>query len=91
MNRMVLGSASGRRSGGLKDLENQWMMQGGIDGLWELARWLVTLPGRKNVFWLTSAMPGVPRDMAPILENSGAILALSRIAVYPIDWRTLRR
>jgi VWFA-related protein len=86
MNRMLLGSASRRSGRSLKDLENQWMTQGEIYDLWELARWLAVLPGRKNVFWLTSSIPG---NMAPILEDTGAILALARIAVYPIDWRTL--
>ena len=86
MNRMLFGSAWGRRNRSLKDLENQWMAQSEIYDLWELARWLVALPGRKNVFWLTSSIPG---DLASILEDTGAILALSRIAIYPIDWRTL--
>jgi len=72
-----------RRS--LDDLENLWARQAEIDGFWELARWTVALPGRKNVYWITSSFPGNPAFM----EQSAAILALSRVAVFPIDWRSL--
>lgn len=85
-NRLVAGSdplVRKRRS--LDDLENLWARQAEIDGFWELARWTVALPGRKNVYWITSSFPGPPE----VMEQSAAMLALSRVAVYPIDWRTL--
>ncbi|HYM76398.1 MAG TPA: VWA domain-containing protein [Candidatus Dormibacteraeota bacterium] len=74
-----------RKKRSLDDLENLWAKQAEIDGLWELARWTVALPGRKNVYWITSSFPGPPE----LMEQGAAILALSRVAVFPIDWRTL--
>ena len=86
LHRMVSGFDPLVRKGrSLDDLENLWARQAEIDGFWELARWTVALPGRKNVYWITSSFPGPPEFM----EQSAAILALSRVAVFPIDWRTL--
>ncbi len=68
-----------------------------------LGRYLAAFPGRKNLIWITGALPqsNMPEPMSDpfnddfrILEGDPheltAALTLSRVAVYPIDARSLQ-
>lgn len=72
-----------------------------LDALDELGRFLSTIPGRKNLIWFSASFPlrflqgGSSPNMDPMADFSGRVkktaqlLALSRVAVYPIDSRGL--
>lgn len=72
-----------------------------IDALEELARYLSTIPGRKNLIWFSASFPlrflqgGQNPNMDPMADYSGMVkkmaelLALARVAVYPVDSRGL--
>jgi VWFA-related protein len=75
------------------------------DALEEIARFLVGLPGRKNLLWLSGSFPtGIlpdaslgGRDSLDITRNYSAtvmkasdLLNLSHVAVYPVDVRGLQ-
>ncbi|HKR25998.1 MAG TPA: VWA domain-containing protein, partial [Acidobacteriaceae bacterium] len=72
-----------------------------LDALDELARYLSTIPGRKNLVWFTAGFPlrflegGSDPNMDPMADYTGQVkkaaelLALSRVAVYPVDTRGL--
>ena len=72
-----------------------------LDNLSVLAKWLINLPGRKNVYWLSAGFPlqGQPFDiqgiglanthgqMMPIQATTDKELQSARVAIYPIDAR----
>ncbi|HEX4007295.1 MAG TPA: VWA domain-containing protein [Acidobacteriaceae bacterium] len=72
-----------------------------IDALDQIARYLSTIPGRKNLVWFSASFPlrylqgGASPNADPMADYSGMVkkaaelLALSRVAVYPIDSRGL--
>jgi VWFA-related protein len=59
-----------------------------FDGLYQLARAVVAIPGRKNLIWITSGFPFDPTngDMERFTRLTSQ-LAASQVAVYPIDAR----
>ena len=72
-----------------------------LDSLDQLAAYLSTIPGRKNLIWFSASFPlrflegGSDPNMDPMADYSGQVkkaaelLALSRVAVYPVDTRGL--
>ena len=73
-----------------------------IDAMEQLARYLSTVPGRKNLIWYTGAVSiNVPpdisqedpsasqRDYGSRLARLAELMTLARIAVYPVDARGL--
>jgi VWFA-related protein len=72
-----------------------------IDALDTIARYLSTIPGRKNLIWFSASFPlrflqgGQNPNMDPMADYSGMVkrtaelLALARVAVYPVDSRGL--
>ena len=72
-----------------------------IDALEELGRYLSTIPGRKNLIWFSGAFPAITvgggqmgpgfeeTDFTEKVKRMNALLALARVAVYPVDARGL--
>ena len=75
------------------------------DALEEIARFLVGLPGRKNLLWLSGSFPEgilpdaslggrdtfeVTRNYSSTVVEATDLLNLSHIAVYPVDVRGLQ-
>jgi VWFA-related protein len=72
-----------------------------IDALDQIARYLSTIPGRKNLVWFSASFPlrflqgGQNPNMDPMADYSSMVrrtaelLALARVAVYPVDSRGL--
>ncbi|HEY6444951.1 MAG TPA: VWA domain-containing protein [Acidobacteriaceae bacterium] len=72
-----------------------------LDALDEVARYLSPIPGRKNLIWFSASFPlrflqgGSDPNMDPMADYTGQVkkaaelLALSRVAVYPVDSRGL--
>jgi VWFA-related protein len=73
-----------------------------IDAMEQLARYLSTIPGRKNLIWYTGAVPiniapdqtqddpsSNLRDYGLRLSRLAELMALARVAVYPVDARGL--
>lgn len=72
-----------------------------VDALDQIARYLSTIPGRKNLIWFSGSFPlrflqgGASPSMDPMADYSGQVkkaaelLALARVAVYPVDSRGL--
>jgi VWFA-related protein len=73
-----------------------------IDAMEQLARYLATVPGRKNLIWYTGSIPitiepdSTQTDPTSAMRNYGArmtklaaLMTLARVAVYPIDARGL--
>ena len=73
-----------------------------IDAMQQLARWLATVPGRKNLIWYTGAVPitiapdatqmdptSNMRTYGDRLSKLAALLTVARVAVYPVDSRGL--
>ena len=72
-----------------------------IDALDQIARYLSIIPGRKNLIWFSGAFPlrflqgGANPNMDPMADYTGQVkkaaelLALARVAVYPVDSRGL--
>lgn len=72
-----------------------------IDALEELGRYLSTIPGRKNLIWFSGAFPAITvgggqmgrgfeaTDFTEQVKKMNALLALARVAVYPVDARGL--
>ena len=58
-----------------------------LDALTQLARALAVLPGRKNLIWISGGFPFDATSNAPQLQKVAALLAATRIAVYPVDAR----
>lgn len=72
-----------------------------LDALDEIGRYLSTIPGRKNLIWFSASFPirflqgGTSPNVEPMADFGGRVkktaelLALSRVAVYPVDSRGL--
>lgn len=73
-----------------------------IQAMEEIARYLTTLPGRKNLLWFTGSVPitinpdasqtdptSQMRDYGARVSKLAQLMALARVAVYPIDARGL--
>ncbi len=73
-----------------------------INAMDELGRYLSTIPGRKNLVWFTGAFPPVvigggsrmgqgleQSDYDEQIKKMNALLALARVALYPVDARGL--
>jgi VWFA-related protein len=75
------------------------------DALEEIARFLVGLPGRKNLLWLSGSFPtgilpdaslggrdslDVTRNYSATVMKASDLLNLSHVAVYPVDVRGLQ-
>jgi VWFA-related protein len=72
-----------------------------INALDQLGRYLSTIPGRKNLIWFSGAFPAIieggeqlsqvtmDADYTEQVKKMNALLALSRVAVYPVDARGL--
>ena len=58
-----------------------------MDALDELARSVAVLPGRKNLIWISGGLPFNPASTASQMQKTAALLAATKIAVYPIDVR----
>ncbi len=58
-----------------------------LDALNLLARSLAVVPGRKNLIWISAGFPFDISTNAPQLQKTAALLAATRIAVYPVDVR----
>lgn len=58
-----------------------------LEALTQLARALAVVPGRKNLIWISAGFPFDPQRDAARLQKISALLAVSRIAVYPVDVR----
>jgi VWFA-related protein len=58
----------------------------------QLARYLSTIPGRKNVIWFADSFPiaffpegGLPHDYGGELQKTGDILTTHQISIYPVS------
>jgi VWFA-related protein len=73
-----------------------------LDAFQALARYLRGIPGRKNLIWFSGSFPisldpdvtlqspfEAMRSYAPDVSETTAMLAASRVAVYPVDARGL--
>ena len=73
-----------------------------LDALQQLARYLRNIPGRKNLIWFSGSFPisldpdvtlqspfEAVRSYASDVSETTAMLAASRVAVYPVDARGL--
>jgi len=58
-----------------------------VDALIQLARALAVVPGRKNLIWISAGFPFDITSNAPQMQKTAALLAATRIAVYPVDVR----
>jgi VWFA-related protein len=71
-----------------QDIKLQSRTQYTYDGLSQLARALIAIPGRKNLIWITSGFPfDSTRGDGEALTHLSVQLAASQIAVYPLDAR----
>jgi VWFA-related protein len=73
-----------------------------IDAMDQLGRYLSTIPGRKNLIWFSGAFPAIVMgggqmsqvtmgsDYTEQVKKMNALLALARVAVYPVDARGLQ-
>ncbi len=76
-----------------------------IEALEDLARFLVGIPGRKSLVWLSAAFPAgilpdpnasrrdaydATRNYGPDIKEATNLLNLSHVAIYPIDVRGLQ-
>lgn len=73
-----------------------------LDGLQDLARYLGSIPGRKNLIWFSGSFPialepdstlkspySVMRNYADDIRETNDLLTAARVAVYPVDARGL--
>jgi VWFA-related protein len=73
-----------------------------IDAMDQLARYLSTVPGRKNLIWFTGSVPinvapdaslddpsASEREFGGRLEKLAELMGIARVAVYPVDARGL--
>ena len=73
-----------------------------LDGLQDLARYLGTTPGRKNLIWFSGSFPialepdstlkspyNAMRNYADDIRETNDLLTAARVAVYPVDARGL--
>lgn len=73
-----------------------------LDAFQQLGRYLSGVPGRKNILWFSGAFPlsvdpdstlsspfSVLRNFSDQIRETGSILSVGQIAVYPVDARGL--
>jgi VWFA-related protein len=75
------------------------------EALQQIARFLIGLPGRKNLLWMSASFPSgvlpngeeggrdtfnVTRNYSEIIMRSTDLLNLSHVAIYPVDVRGLQ-
>lgn len=58
-----------------------------LDGLTQLAHTLAIVPGRKNVIWVSAGLPFDISSNAHEWQKVAELLAVNRIAIYPVDAR----
>ena len=58
-----------------------------LDGLTQLAHALAIVPGRKNVIWVSAGLPFDISSKAHEWQKVAELLAVNRIAIYPVDAR----
>jgi len=58
-----------------------------LDGLTQLAHTLAIVPGRKNVIWVSAGLPFDISSKAHEWQKVAELLAVNRIAIYPVDAR----
>ncbi|NYF77826.1 VWA domain-containing protein [Granulicella arctica] len=76
-----------------------------VEALQEIARFLIGLPGRKNLLWLSGSFPSgilpdqdissrdsfdVTRNYSKTIVEATDLLTVSHVAVYPVDVRGLQ-
>jgi len=76
-----------------------------VEALQEIARFLIGLPGRKNLLWLSGSFPSgilpdqdissrdslqVTRNYSEAIVEATDLLTVSHVAVYPVDVRGLK-
>ena len=76
-----------------------------VDALQEIARFLIGLPGRKNMLWMSASFPAgimpnpdlggrdsfeTTRNYSEAIMKAADLLNLSHVAVYPVDVRGLQ-
>lgn len=76
-----------------------------VDALQEIARFLIGLPGRKNLLWLSGSFPSgilpdndlegrdsfeITRNYSKMIMEATDLLAVTHVSVYPIDVRGLQ-
>ncbi len=67
--------------------KSEMRSQDTLDALTQLARALAVVPGRKNLIWISGGFPFDSLTNADRLQRVSALLAATRIAVYPVDVR----
>jgi len=73
-----------------------------LDGLKDLARYLSSIPGRKNLIWFSGSFPialdpddtlrspfNAMRNYSEDIRETNDLLSAARVAVYPVDARGL--
>ena len=61
-----------------------------LDALTQVARALAVVPGRKNLIWISGGFPFDSLTNGDRLQRVSALLAATRIAVYPVDLRGMQ-
>jgi len=77
-------------------------MQITMDAMQQLARYLSTIPGRKNLIWFSGSFPATiapdylqldptsaERDYLQMVKRTDELMTRARVAVYPVDARGL--
>jgi VWFA-related protein len=86
----------------LASFQTDMRVQMTLDAMKGLARYLKTIPGRKNLIWFSGSFPlaidpdaaqsrsfTAMRNYADDLSETAALLTTARVAVYPVDARGL--
>jgi VWFA-related protein len=77
---------------GLEPLQVLDRQESTLQAMMALARYMGSLPGRKNLLWFSAEFPISPlrRDISDQLHETMALFARNQVAVYPIDARGQR-
>lgn len=86
-----------------KALQTQFRLQYTLDAFNDLAHYLSSFPGRKNLIWFSGSFPlnilpdpslnnpfSVMEDNNPEFRETTNLLSRAQVAVYPVDARALR-
>jgi VWFA-related protein len=83
----------------LASFQTDLRVQMTLDSLKNLARYLNSIPGKKNLIWFSGSFPlGIDpldssfqamRNYSDDLRQTATLLAVARVAVYPVDARGL--